>query len=75
MDPLETVTTLPLVREDATGEETYPFWDAVLSHTVEHLHLAAKPQTDPIWAVVLVMVGAFLSVGAGAFLITIGLGQ
>jgi len=69
IDVMETVTTVPLVRPDATGEERYPFWDAVLEHTGNHPHLAAKPRTDPWWAVALVFLGAGASVFAGSFII------
>ncbi len=75
-DLIETVTTVPLVRPDATGEERYPFWEAVLTEpTGNHPHLAVERRADPLWAVVLVLIGAFASVCAGAFFITIGIGS
>lgn len=69
MDLMETVTTVPLVPA-----ETSPFWEGVLREgTVEHPHLDGERRGDPLWAVVLIVLGALASVGAGAFLITIGL--
>jgi hypothetical protein len=71
-DLIETVTTVPLVSPlDAS-----PFWEGVLREsTITQPHLAAKRPGDPIWALVLVLLGALVSVGAGAFLITVGLSQ
>jgi hypothetical protein len=67
-DLIETVTTVPLVPT-----ETSAFWDGVLREgTVEHPHLAGERRGDPLWAVALFLLGAFLLVGAGAFLVTIG---
>ena len=75
-DLIETVTTVPLVRPDTTGTEVYPFWEAVLREgTREYPHLAVERRGDPIWAVVLIMLGALALVGSGAFLLTIGLSR
>jgi hypothetical protein len=70
-DLIETVTTVPLVPT-AEGEIS-PFWEGVLREsTGKQPHLAVERGGDPLWAVALFLLGAFLLVGAGAFLATIG---
>lgn len=73
-DVMETVTTVPLSTTH-TGETGLSFWQAVLGaeEVAEAREGHAKRSGDPIWALVLVVIGALLSVGAGAFCITYGL--
>jgi hypothetical protein len=77
-DLLDTVTTVPLVTAETAQLERpnhFSFWEAVLRDVAEQPQSAAKRPGDPIWAVVLVLAGSLALVGAGAFLITIGLGR
>lgn len=67
-DLIETVTTVPLTPSAGPSA----FWEGVLQ---EAPHLDAKPTGAFTWATVLLLLGAFLSVGAGAFLITVGFGR
>lgn len=75
-DVMETVTTVPLSTTH-TGETGLDFWQAVLGQ--EEVAAAreshAKRSGDPFWAVVIVLLGALLLVGSGAFCITYGLSQ
>jgi hypothetical protein len=71
-DLIETVTTVPLV----SPLDVSPFWEGVLREdTVAQPHLDAKRPGDPLWALVLVLLGSLVLVGTGAFLITVGLGR
>lgn len=75
-DLIETVTTIPLTTTH-TGETGLEFWQAVLGQE-EAANASRKPAKrlgDPVWAVVLVFLGALLLVGSGAFCITYGLSQ
>jgi hypothetical protein len=47
-----------------------PAPEVVEEYVAKHPHSNAKPQTYPVWAVVCLWVGGLLSVGTGAFLIT-----
>lgn len=69
-DMLDTVTTVPLTPSPS-GILT--FWEAMLQEQdrVEAARMAAKRSGDPLWAVVLILVGSALSVGVGAFIITL----
>jgi hypothetical protein len=72
LDILGTVTTVPLTP---AATRVMTFWEEVLRAEAERPMMDAKPSGDPIWAVALVLIGSLLSVGAGSFLITIGLGR
>lgn len=63
LDAVETVTTVPLTVEATNAGD---FWELVLEG------MPARRNADPAWAVALVILGALLFIGAGAFLITIG---
>lgn len=45
----------------------------VLEYAEKHPSSNAKPLPRPAWATLCLLVGALLSVGAGAFLVTVGL--
>lgn len=50
-----------------------PAPEVVQEYAEKHPHSNAKPSGAPTWALVCVWAGALLLVGAGAFLITLGL--
>lgn len=57
-----------------TLPEGIPASAEVQEYAAKHSHLAAKGRDWPVWALVCVWVGALVSVGTGAFLITVGAG-
>lgn len=61
---LETVTTIPVLPLDHPA-----FLDEVLQDPRSH----RRPRRVPLWASVCVYVGGALSVGVGAFFITMGM--
>jgi hypothetical protein len=70
------VTTIPLPTATQTAIKT--FWEAVLSEqdrVVNVPRMDGERRTDPMWALVLVVLGSMALVGSGAFLITIGLSR
>lgn len=58
-----------------TLPEGIPAPEVVQEHIVKHSHSKPKRRKDPTWAVVCIILGAFLSIGTGAFLITLGATQ
>lgn len=73
-DAMETVTTVPLSTDAANLFGPMTFWEAVLAeeHRSKPAVVDAKRSGDPLWASVLLIIGAILLVGAGAFIITMG---